>query len=187
MNLLVQLVTAIAWPIVVLWIAYLFKGELRDLIGRVSRFRYKELEFELGLARAEKSIAVIEHSIQSLPTANAVSSTRLQQLRELADVSPRAAILEAWIMIEEAAARSGFVTGAQVPRTNVMSFVDWLIRTGKLPAESELLVQQLRTLRNQAAHYFEFTVPAFELKREDADRYLDIAAKVSSLILGPGE
>ena len=187
MSFLVQLLTGIAWPIVVIWAAYLFKGELRNLIGRVSRLKYKELVFELGLAEAEKSIALIEKTVRILPKSDSASSTRLEQLRELAKVSPRAAILEAWIMIEEAAARSGFVTGAQTPRTNVMSFVDWLIRTGELPAESELLVGQLRILRNQAAHYFDSTLPAFELKRQDSDRYLELASKVSSLIIGPRE
>lgn len=182
MNLLVQLLTGIAWPVVVVWIAYLFKGELRNLIGRVSRFKYKELEFESGLDRAESSVAVIE-ATKSIPEPDSAVDDRLRQLRDLVRVSPRAAIMEAWIMIEESAARSGFITGAQIPRTNVMSFINYLVQQGKLPPESESLVVHLRNLRNQAAHYFDFTLPAFELTSKDADRYLVLASKVASLIL----
>jgi hypothetical protein len=185
MNLLVQLLTGLAWPIVAIWVAYLFKPELRNLIGRVSRFKFKELEFELDLTKAEKSIAMIEKAVKLVPKPDAVSEARLDQLRELAEVSPRAAILEAWIMIEEAAAKSGFVAGARTPRVNVMSFVSWLIRDGKLPPESESLVESLRMLRNQAAHYFDQPFPAFELQRQDADRYLALASKLASLIIGP--
>lgn len=186
MNLIVQLLTGIAWPVVVLWIAYLFRAELRNLIGRVSRFKYKDLEFESGLEKAETSIAVIE-ATRSLPEPNALVEGRLEQLRDLMRVSTRAAVMEAWIMIEEAAAKSGFITGAQTPRTNVMSFITYLVHQGRLPSESVTLAGKLRELRNQAAHYFDFSLPAFELSTKDADRYLVLASKVASLILDADE
>jgi hypothetical protein len=90
--------------------------------------------------------------------------------------------MEAWILLEDAAGRSGFIQGADRPRINAPSFVDWLVRSGKLPPGSDGLMTQLRNLRNQAAH-----LSTFELTKEDADRYLELAAKASSIILGPEE
>lgn len=81
-------------------------------------------------------------------------------------------------MVEEAAAKSGYVQGAITPRVNASLFVEELIRHGKLPASNASLLEQLRKLRNQAAH-----LPDFGLTQDEADRYLQLAAKLSELIL----
>lgn len=185
MQLLVQLIIGIAWPVVVLWIAYLFKRELTALFGRVSRFKYKDVEFEMGLAKAEERATIIQRNetVPQLPDPE--TSKKFDQLRRIADVSPRAAIMEAWIAIEDAAGRSGFIQGAQQPLINAESFVHYLVHTGKLPAESDSLVTELRNLRDHAAAHKIANIPEFTLTRQDAERYLELAAKVSSMILGP--
>jgi hypothetical protein len=48
-------------------------------------------------------------------------------------------------------------------------------------------VTELRNLRDHAAAHKIANIPHFELQRDDADRYLELAAKVSSMILGPDE
>lgn len=187
MGLLVQFLIGIAWPVTIVWVAYLFKGELRALLNRISHFRYKDMEVKLELDEAEAKAKTIEQTISFPLNADPEIDSKLQQLRRIAEVSPRAAIMEAWILVEDAAARSGFIQGADTPRINAPSFVLWLVRTGKLPPESDDLITQLRNLRDQAAAHKAATTPLFELTRQDADRYLQLAAKASSMILGPGE
>lgn len=82
------------------------------------------------------------------------------------------------MLVEEAAAKSGFVQGVSMPRVNPSLFVEELIRLGKLPSDSAALVQQLRKLRNQATH-----LPDFSITQDETDRYLELAAKASELIL----
>ncbi|MBU0664429.1 MAG: hypothetical protein KJ990_07800 [Proteobacteria bacterium] len=181
MKLLVTLLTGIAWPVAVIWIAYLFKGELRLLLHRMSQLKYKDVEakFEIGLAEAEaeaKVIAIEKSAPSVLPRPEIAS--KLVLLRRIADVSPRAAIMEAWVLIEDAAGKSGFVQGAAMPRVNPHLFVDELVRLGKLPYRSDALLVQMRRLRNQAAH-----LPDFSLNQDEADRYLQLAARMSELIL----
>jgi hypothetical protein len=179
MELLVQLLIGIAWPIAVIWIAYFFKGELRLLLQRMSQFKYKDVEakFEGGLAEAEAKAIAIEKSTPSLPPRPELTS-KLEQLRRISDVSPRAAILEAWVLVEEAAGKSGFVQGATIPRVNPHLFVEELVRLGKLPTGSDKLLDHMRRLRNQAAHLSDFS-----LNQDEADRYLQLAARMSELIL----
>jgi hypothetical protein len=185
MQLLVQLVTGLAWPIVVVWVAYLFKHELTALIARISRFKYKDFEFEIGLAKAEEQVTIIQRTNQIPQLPDPATLRTFEQLRRIAEVSPRAAVIEAWNMVEEAAGRSGFVQGADRPRVNAPLFIDRLVRTGKLPPGSGELIQEMRNLRNRAAHGI-LALPEDTLTKEDADRYLELAAKVSSLILPPG-
>ena len=89
MDLLVQLLIGIAWPIAVIWIAYLFKGELRLLLQRMSQFKYKvvEAKFEGGLAEAEAKAIAIEKSTPSLPPRPELTS-KLAQLCRISDVPP---------------------------------------------------------------------------------------------------
>lgn len=179
MELVVNLLVGIAWPAAIVWVAMLFRHDIRFLLKRISQLKYKDVEasFDEGLAKAEANAAVIENPPLTI-TRQPEFSDRLEQLRRIADVSPRASILEAWVLVEEAAAKSGFVQGASSPRVNPFLFVEELVRLGKLPIGSTSLVEQLRRLRNQAAH-----LPDFSITQDEADRYLQIAAKASELIL----
>lgn len=179
MEQFVKLITGIAWPVAVVWVAYLFKGELRSLLHRMSQLKYKDVEakFESGLAEAEAKVSSIGPSPVALPPRPEITS-KLESLRRIADVSPRAAIMEAWVLVEDAAGRSGFVQGASIPRVNPHLFVEELVRLGKLPKESDALLDQMRKLRNQAAH-----LPDFSINQDEADRYLQLAARMSELIL----
>jgi hypothetical protein len=179
MELLVTLLTGIAWPVAVVWIAYMFKGELRSLLHRMSQLKYKDVEakFEIGLAEAEAKVTAIEKSSPSALPRPEITS-KLELLRRIADVSPRAAIMEAWVLVEDATGKSGFVQGATIPRVSPYLFVEELVRLGKLPKGSDSLLDQMRKLRNQAAH-----LPDFSLNQDEADRYLQLAARMSELIL----
>ena len=81
-------------------------------------------------------------------------------------------------MVEEAAAKSGLAPGDIVPRANPSLFLDELIRLGKLTQGSAALSQQLRKLRNQATH-----LPDFSITQDEADRYLELVARASELLL----
>lgn len=178
-KILVSLIVGIAWPVTVFAIAYLFRNVLRGLFIRVSQLKYKDVEanFASVLAEAEAKVAEVDTGKFKISSLREVGS-KLPSLRRIAEVSPRAAIMEAWILIEDAAGRSGFVQGAGTPRINTALFVEELVRTGKLPAASLVLYEQLRKLRNQAAH-----LPDFSISPNEADRYLELAAKLSEMIL----
>lgn len=145
----------------------------------MSQLKYKDVEakFESGLTEAEAKVTAIEKTTP-LPLPRPEFLSKLEQLRRIADVSPRAAIMEAWILVEDAAGKSGFVQGAAIPRVNTRLFVDELVRLGKLPKGSDSLLDQMIKLRNQAAH-----LPDFSLNQDEADRYLQLATRMSGLIL----
>jgi len=179
MEQFVKLITGIAWPVAIVWVAYLFKGDLRSLLHRMSQLKYKDVEakFVTELAEAEAKVSAIGPSAVALPQRPEITS-KLESLRRVADVSPRAAIMEAWVLVEDAAGRSGFVQGVATPRVNPHLFVEELVSRGKLPKGSNALLDHMRKLRNQAAH-----LPDFSINQDEADRYLQLAARMSELIL----
>lgn len=179
MELLVQLIVGTAWPLTVIWVAHSFRGELKALLSRMSHFKYKDAEakFESILIEAEANVAAVEQAATpALPAPDSIS--KYHQLRRIAEVSPRAAIMESWVLVEDAAGSAGYVQGATIPRVNVLLFVDDLVKEGKLPLEASNLIENLRKLRNQASH-----VSDFRLSQEEADRYIKLAVKISGIIV----
>jgi hypothetical protein len=185
MDSLVQLVKVLIWPSLTLILALIFRRDIRALISRMSRLKYKDFEFTLGLAEAEAKVVAI-NEVTSPRLELGIRDENLERLRRIAKESPRAAIIEAYKMVETAAAESGFIQGADKPRINAPLYIDWLVKTNKLPAEDRELVIMLRNLRDQAVHTA-LTTPEIVVTENDVDRYLQLAAQVSRIILGPNE
>ncbi|MGR7118242.1 DUF4145 domain-containing protein [Klebsiella aerogenes] len=184
MSTIADLVSALAWPLAFVWFVQKYGNDVKELIFRLSKVKLgnAEAEFTLGLKAAEELAngAPIVEAPTDLPEKDIEFSKRMAQLERIADVSPRAAIMESWLLIEEAAGKAGFVQGASVPRINPLLFVEWLVREGKIEKSTAVLVDRMRKLRNEASH-----LKDFELTKDEAERYLKIAVQISLLIIEP--
>ena len=176
MEHFVNLVEAVAWPVSVVWVAYLFRGEITKLFGRVSSLKYKDMEanFEESLSEAEAKAAQVKVR-DAIPTPEAASE--LDQLLRISEISPRAAVVEAWTLIESAAIKTGLSTGTVIQRTNSKLILEYLESTGKFSPESLELIKKLRQIRNRVSH-----MPDTSVSQEEAERYLDLATKSASII-----
>ncbi len=104
-KLILDFIAKIAWPIVVLFIAFIFKNELGNLVLRLSNLKYKDLElsFSKDLKRAEEAA-----SETRLPSPDKLTETPkvednispYEKLMQLSKTYPEAAIMEAWRILE---------------------------------------------------------------------------------------
>lgn len=184
MSALVDLVSVLIWPGVTVWFIKKYGDDVKALILRLSRIKMggAEAEFAANLGVAE-ALAVDTPAINIQDAVNNEDtefSRRLSTLQRIADVSPRAAIMESWLLVEEAAGKAGFVQGATTPRVNLPLFLDWLVRDNKISKNTAKLVEKMRHLRNSAAH-----LKDFELTRDEAERYLKLDAQLSLIIVEP--
>ena len=182
MSALVDLVSVLIWPGVTVWFIKKYGDDVKALILRLSRIKMggAEAEFAANLGVAE-ALAVDTPAINIQDAVNNEDtefSRRLSTLQRIADVSPRAAIMESWLLVEEAAGKAGFVQGATTPRVNLPLFLDWLVRDNKISKNTAKLVEKMRHLRNSAAH-----LKDFELTRDEAERYLKLATRLSLIIV----
>ncbi|WP_320741801.1 DUF4145 domain-containing protein [Enterobacter mori] len=182
MSTVADLVSALAWPLAFVWFVHKYGNDVKDLILRLSKLKLgnAEAEFNLGLNAAEELAngTPLVEAPKDLPEEGVEFSKRMAQLERIADVSPRAAIMESWLLIEEAAGKAGFIQGASVPRINPLLFIDWLVKEGKVDQSTAVLVDRMRKLRNKASH-----LKDFELTKDEAERYLKIAVQISLLII----
>lgn len=184
MSTVADLVSALAWPLAFVWFVHKYGNDVKDLILRLSKLKLgnAEAEFNLGLNAAEELAngTPLVEATKDLPEEGVEFSKRMAQLERIADVSPRAAIMESWLLIEEAAGKAGFIQGTSVPRINPLLFIDWLVKEGKIDQSTAVLVDRMRKLRNKASH-----LKDFELTKDEAERYLKIAVQISLLIIEP--
>jgi len=160
----------IVWPGVVVVLAILFRSQFEGLFERLIRLKHKDTEIEFK-ERLKKVEATVIESRASPPPPPEIT------LDDLADVSPRAAILEAWISVEEVLADYLRSVGLD-PKLSYQGL-------RRLPQEfqedlSPILTpyQELRVIRNKAVHASDT-----DLSPEVARRFIQSAQKVRGVLL----
>lgn len=176
MTVLVQLVSALVWPITVFVIVLLFRREVRAAAGRLRTLAYKDFkaEFERDLLKLEGEVRQLpEKETLKLPEHTDKKPTQTDEavLTRLAEISPRAAIMEAWRNIE--------VTTKQVTDAHGISLsgniagiraINELVKRGLLPETVLPIYERMRRMRARAAHAADFAI-----EQDEAERYIEMA------------
>lgn len=145
---------ATAWPVATLVIALLFRTELRHLLGRIRKGKVGPAEFEFEEAvRALTTEARVLHLPPPATPTDPASAQRVPPGSE-----PRATILQAWVEVEDALNHlaSALAPSAQALPGSTYAAIRQLSRSGVIGPEYIALLNDLRTLRNQAVHELEF-------------------------------
>lgn len=100
------------------------------------------------------------------------------RLIELASVAPRTAVTEAWLIVEAALQHASLSLPVR-PRGYglVREAFEELIKRNLLPQETNAVFDDLRKIRNNAAHAMEF-----DISSEEAIRYIDLATGLAAWI-----
>jgi hypothetical protein len=170
---------SLAWPITLIVAFFVLKSYLPAIFPFVERLKYKDLEVEFRNSvqeLAEKSRTALppaEPDDQSFPPRN--------RLYMLAEISPRSAILEAWLEVEAAAAE---VLQSRDPTLAPKLKMAAPLRIGELLNRREIINGQqleifhrLRDLRNKAVHIADATFHSNEVTE-----YIELASSLAAQI-----
>ena len=165
-----NLLGGVAWPIAAILISYIFREEVRSLLGRISAFKYKELEakFERDIETARAQAKRLEPDRKKVwddATLKGVLTT-YELFQRIAVTSPRAAIIEYWIDLEVAI--SAAARKAKIEERSITRKVEALIEAGHIEADAMPLFLKLRDIQNQATD-----LPEFSISLKDANAYLE--------------
>lgn len=155
-----ELVRSLAWPATSVVLVLLLRKPIAELIPLLRRLKYKDLELEFGRRVAEVKAEASEELPPPQPPA-AYEAAEEQTLLELAKLSPRAAVTEAWRQVEVAAIEAARRNDISVSPSEAMSptrVLRALERHRVIDAGKLGLMHDLRGLRNQAAHSPEFAI-----------------------------
>ncbi|MFH1068011.1 MAG: hypothetical protein V1794_00185 [Candidatus Glassbacteria bacterium] len=179
MDYFIKILDVIIWPSTVIFFLLFFRREFSKIISRLSTLRYRDFEasFNTELKEAEqKAVKYLPErkEVERPETLKEKYSSEYEQLKRIADVSPRAAIIEAWRRIEVAAVEIAKSAGIEIQKGNpVFNIVRELTKNQIFSEGAYSLYDKLRQLRNKAAHADEIA-----LESVDTDRYIDLALEL---------
>lgn len=185
------MVKALAWPITAVIVAVMFRTEVRNLIRRLSKMKYKdaEAEFREGLSEVTKHVeagapAIEEKnkeprplSHEDLDRAAAETLAYQEKLFLVARASPRAGILEAWVGLEAALLSYLAVSSKDPSIKHLPDAIRVIGQMGVLPKDWLQAIQELRQLKNRAAHDADFTPSA-----DDAKEFISLASSITGYL-----
>lgn len=148
LSFTVEIVKAAAWPAVALVVTLLFRPEVRALLGRTRRGKVGPAEFEF-----EETVRAVASDARGLNLPPQVPPQAVASGAE-----PRAVILQAWVEVEDALTHLAYARApnAQALPGSTYAALRQLAHSGVLGPEYIALLNDLRTLRNQAVHELEF-------------------------------
>ena len=159
-------ISTLAWPAALIILFFIIRKELPKIAGSLRKVKYKDVELEFG--SAIKAIAEdVKDSVPPTKSKNIAGKPTDEiksSLEAVADISPRAAILEAWIQVEAAAAdvinKKGL--GGKARYVGPARLRDYLQKENILNSKQVHIFEKLRYLRNEAVHVHdaEFTQAA---------------------------
>ena len=160
-----SVVDALAWPVAVVTLVYLLKNPIKELVPLLQKMKYKDFEMEFGRKLA---VAREEVELGSQLEAEEVSP----QILELARVSPRAAVTEAWRWVEHATldTAKNLLGDDFKNKTATFQVFRKLERDERIDRGAVAMMRNLRSLRNDAAHS-----PEFALSVDSALEYVKTA------------
>jgi len=179
-----KVVEALAWPGAFLAVLLVIRKELPAIVRSLRRLKFKDVELEFGEAARAVAAEAKEAVPPSKPNVRLAGQPREEmalRLAAIAELSPRAAILESWLQVEAAAAdvirkrSSSNLSSMPGP----MRLRDGLIRLEVLNAKQAEVFESLRDLRNKAVHF-----PDAEFTKAAIESYIEAALSMASYLEG---
>ncbi len=177
---IVQSLASLAWPTALFGCVWLFREKLTELLP-LFRLRHKDWEASFRWERAEKEAAKLTVAPDS-PDAEPTPEEK-SRFEQIARLSPRAALLEMRVNLEEAVRSYGQAVGVSniSPYMNYASLIRTLRKNNLIDANTSALLDDLRAIGNSAAH--NQTDPT----EQDALRFRDLADRlIRQLEIGTG-
>ena len=144
-----DLVTALAWPLSALVIALIFRRPLLALLARLDELSWgdKSARFAQRLDRLESEASPAPPEPDGPDIALTGDHARFLKLL---DLSPGAAVLDSWSGVEEAL--QSLASEHAVANPDASEAGRTLQKRGILPARTVGMIEEMRRLRNAAAH-----------------------------------
>lgn len=159
----------LAWPIVLIIIVWWFKDQIKELIRKLKKGKWGSAEWEFTeLATAAEIDS--QHIDVDLPNEDIVEEVEGEIYSD-----PKGTILSAWLEVEKTLhevvraknlelrdgrnPRTGATIKIKAASSSVSRYLRALQKSGLVSPEVISLIHDLRTMRNEVVHSFDFTPP----------------------------
>lgn len=173
LEFLASIINSLAWPASLFGVIFLFRGKVAELIPYIGKLKYKE--FELEFRESMRELGAEAKELENVESQEPIEvPDEADQLYALAEISPRAAILESWLRVESHAVMAlrarDVASDEEMRKLTPMRLARLVESTNALSDEELKIFHKLRELRNRAVHLGD---P--ELSAKDVVEYIDLS------------
>lgn len=180
LTFIVKFIDVLAWPSVVLILVFALKEQLPELIPGISKilsslknlkFGKLEMKFSREIQQLESEVPV-EIETVVLDTVSSEKPAQSERLKQLIELSPRLAIIEAWRIVELSAVDflRKQLDSTDLRFRSVYEILDSLESNEFITKSTGRFFRKLNRLRNHAAHSTDF-----DISEQDARGYMHSA------------
>lgn len=177
---IIKVLDILIWPMTVIGLAFLFRGELAKILTRMSKLKYKDIE-----ASFDKELSIVEETTKETNKVildNSINlrdsySHSLDRILQLAEVSPRACVSEAWRKVEGVTISLMHAYSYDPRNVQMSKIFRNIVHENGYPWSLYEDYKRLMRLRNQAVH-----ADDFDLSKEEAERYAHTAIDLAIFI-----
>lgn len=157
-QFLAAVIGVIAWPATVIFLVFILRKPVGQVLLTLTKLKYKDLELDFG--RELKQIEEQAKAIDVLPTPQVKvvggpkeADELLMEAERLAEEFPEPAVSVAWSAVEDHLARAAEqFTGGASRRKPPSYFINVLVQNEALDKGTVDVLRRLQNLRNQAVH-----------------------------------
>lgn len=172
-----SVIGSVAWPTAIVVAMLLFRQKLNELLPQM-RFKHGDTELSFRLNAAEQEAAALPgpapDAVEAVPTPEEAG-----RFEEILNASPRAAILEERVALEDALRRK--VAEVDPDRAgkklSVLGMIRFLRDRDVVDEHLSRILDDLRNVGNVASHSVDTAVT-----REDAVRYAKLAKQAMAML-----
>ena len=175
MTTIIELLEVIVWPLTMLFLVFAARSPILSLLPSIQKIRFQGAEIEFF----SQSLQQIKDDILGHPDMQKEINTSNSKIQKALKLPPAHSVLEVRNALELSARTTvqRLLLPDETFKNPLERPIDYLEFKGALTPTTAIAVRDLRTLRNQVAHFSESKIP-----KEDALQYADLATRIIDVI-----
>lgn len=171
-----SIVGSTAWPAAVVICVLLLRHAIVQVLRRLTRLKYGDVEAEFGekLEEVEEDIAELPSPSVTPATAELVPS----QLKDLERFSNNSAVFVSWLEVESAVLNLARSANLLQPNMSASFAAQRLLNKELIDRQTYRAIRELQQLRNIAVHPSDGRI----VSTDEADRFKRLADKVAAVL-----
>jgi len=200
LTFIVELTKALAWPLTIVAIITLLRRPILQLIPDIRKFKFGDLEIDIGkelrevekqaetalpeLKEVTRTVSVVVEAVgKAEGKAEVIGQAGIidtnDRARRLAELSPAAAVVDAWLELETALRKGASANDIAVNEgSNPVKLMKALMNLEKVDRQTYEIFDKLRGIRNRAVH-----ARSMDLTASQALEYREITKRLAAKLL----
>lgn len=180
MTFISSIVESIIWPVTIMLLIIIFRDPIKEVVPLLKKFKFKsfEVDFERKISSISKKVERAQlpetsDAFNNISNINHNIISRFGDIKNINISSPRSAIIESWIMVEQLLRRLAENQEMNIYNGTSINILNELSNKNIISNDIFEICNELREIRNKAVHN-----SSFKVSDEKSNEYINLSFRV---------